>query len=117
MSIENPTFNQPKQAEEPNLNEQGKEALQDLKLTLEAQKIPDDERQAYIDRFIPKIDGETDEDMIDMALGNILLDATKRAKELKSSSESSEKEGVCPKCGMPTKSSHSFCGQCGNKLK
>ncbi len=118
MSIENPTFDQSKQEKEPNLNEQGKEALKDLKLTLEAQRIPDEEKQTYIDRLISKIDGETDEDMIDMALGNILLGATKRAKELKSQKNStSEKEGSCPKCGAPTGPGYNFCGKCGNKLK
>lgn len=68
----------------PQLSKQGQEALNDLNLTLEAKNIPEEERQGYVDKLVSKIAGVDDEDMIDLALGNILLEVTKKAKERKS---------------------------------
>lgn len=66
-----------------NLSEEGKLVLKDLRLVLEGLRIPDNEKQTYIDRLISKIDGETDEDIIDLALATVNLDIVKRSKELK----------------------------------
>jgi RNA polymerase subunit RPABC4/transcription elongation factor Spt4 len=108
-----------KMSTEPQLNELGKEALEDLKLTLEALKIPDNEQQDFVNLLLLKINGATDEDLIDMSLANILQLAQKRGKEIKSSSKekTSEKEGSCSKCGAVTKSGQNFCTNCGNKLE
>ncbi|MCK4799385.1 hypothetical protein KAS31_00205 [Candidatus Parcubacteria bacterium] len=103
---------------EPIINEQGKEALQDLKLVLEAKRIPEDERQGYIDRLTNKINGETNEDMIDLVQANIAKDVMERAKEMKfekSDSEAESREKACANCGTPNPSSANFCGECGNK--
>jgi len=65
-----------------------------------------------------KIAGETDEDMIDMALGNIVMDVVKRAKELKAAKTEvggNEAEKTCAKCGALNSSSSNFCSQCGGK--
>lgn len=121
MSNENPFKNLRSEVNEVHLNEYGEKAMQDLKVVLEAKRIPDEERVNYINALENKIKGETDEDMIDMALGNILLDVTKRAKLLKESTsskpkEEQEQEKACAKCGRLMPVGDNFCRACGTKF-
>ncbi|MEA2098295.1 MAG: hypothetical protein U9P70_04475 [Patescibacteria group bacterium] len=64
------------------VDEQREEALQNLKLALEAKEIPEEERMDYMQRLFDKLNGETNEGMIDLAQGEIMEDVLDRAKEI-----------------------------------
>jgi|GEM_PF-4770539 len=74
------------------LSEYGKECLNELKETLAAQKIPTDEANLFVEEFISKISSESTNDLVDIALGNILSNSTKRSKELKVRKEAGLKD-------------------------
>ena len=99
-------------------NKRREETLDDLRVVLEAKRIPEDERQGYIDAFTSKVEGETNEDIIDLVGANIMKDILERAKEIKAENSEvgvGEKEKACAGCGALNPSNANFCGQCGNK--
>lgn len=63
------------------LSPQAQAALSDLRLTMEAKRVPEEERQGYVDNLTAKVAGQEDGDMIDLALGNVLLEITKKSKQ------------------------------------
>lgn len=129
MNIEN-KFDQPKPEIEANINNYSKEALEDLKVTLEAQKFSEEEKKEYITKFLIKIQGETNEDLIDTALGNVIQESTLKVKERRDAQELSEAKSekstaeeekpiarFCGQCGKPILPENAYCGACGNKIK
>jgi rRNA maturation endonuclease Nob1 len=110
----------------PNKNEQGndlneiaKKSLNEIKLILEAMKIPEEERSPYTEKFIAKVQGIDDADLIDLTMANISSNIVKRSKELKEQKKNTENfESTCNKCGRTIHAKDAkFCQDCGNELE
>ena len=73
MGIENVGVNS--QEQDSDLNEAGREALENLKEALAGLGVPDEERTVYIEKFLSQAKGEENKDVIDATMGNIILEA------------------------------------------
>jgi len=116
------------QEQDSGLNEAGKEALEDLKEALAGLNVPSEEQTIYIEKFLSQAKGEGNEDVIDAAMGNIILEATQERQKWqkwvdetyktqeRTPGEEDEKERICVECKKPIRLNSKFCSWCGTKL-